>query len=99
MKTLDKICLFNSINSLNGVLSLRNCSLIQNINSLKSALSFKIVHLFNTKSLNLAGIRTVRDGLLFGSVVVAVSATKGGTTRPSRVSAPVQLSGSCGVVV
>ena len=94
----QNLCLFNSINSLNGVFSLKNCSLIQNINNLESALSFKIVHLFNTKSLNLAGIRIVRDGLLFGSVVVAVSATEGGTTRSSRVSAPVELSGSCGVL-
>ena len=94
----QNLCLFNSINSLNGVFSLKNCSLIQNINNFESALSFKIVHLFNTKSLNLAGIRIVRDGLLFGSVVVAVSATEGGTTRSSRVSAPVELSGSCGVL-
>ena len=57
--------------------------------------SFKIVHLSNTKSLNLAGIRSVRDGLLFGSVVVVMSATEGGTTRSSGVSAPVELSGSC----
>ena len=83
---------------LSGVLSFTNCSTTLNINNLKSALSFKIVHLSNTKSLNLAGIRTVPDGLLFGSVVVAVSATEGGTTQSSGVLAPVELSGSCGVL-
>ena len=64
----------------------------------QSQQSFKTIHFSRTKSLNLAGIRIVRFGLLRGSVVSEVPTGRGETTGLAGVSAPTESSGFSGVL-